>query len=59
MPKNSDLRIFAGNSNPELAESIARELGISLGKMLVSRFSDGEVRVKIDESARGTDVFLI
>ncbi|MDI6827307.1 MAG: ribose-phosphate pyrophosphokinase [Armatimonadota bacterium] len=59
MPKNSDLRIFAGNSNPGLAESIARELGLSLGKMLVSRFSDGEVRVKIDESARGTDVFLI
>lgn len=59
MPKNSDLRIFAGNSNPDLAKNIATEIGRDLGNMLVSRFSDGEIRVKIDESARGTDVFLI
>jgi len=59
MSKNSDLRIFAGNSNPALARSIAHEIGMALGNMLVSRFSDGEIRVKIDESTRGADVFLI
>ena len=47
------------NSNPKLAQSIARELGIPLGKMMVNRFSDGEIQVKVDESARGTDAFII
>lgn len=59
MPGYESLRIFAGNSNPGLAESIARELGLSPGKMVVSRFSDGEIRVKVDESARGMDAFII
>jgi len=59
MPKQDNLRVFAGNSNPRLAESIARELGLSLGKMVVSRFSDGEIRVKLDESARGMDAFIV
>ena len=59
MPGYESLRIFAGNSNPRLAESIARELGLSPGKMVVSRFSDGEIRVKVDESARGMDAFII
>lgn len=59
MPKHDHLRIFSGNSHPELAESIARKLGIALGEMVVSRFSDGEIRVKVDESARGMDVFIV
>lgn len=59
MPERSDLRVFAGNSNPKLAESIARELGLGLGRMVVSRFSDGEIQVKVEESVRGTDAFLI
>lgn len=54
-----NLRVFSGNSNPKLAENIANELGISLGKMIVSRFSDGEIRVQVDESARGMDAFII
>lgn len=56
---HDSLRIFTGNSNPGLANSISKELGLGLGSMVVSRFSDGEIRVKVDESARGMDVFLI
>jgi ribose-phosphate pyrophosphokinase len=54
-----DLRLFAGSSNPELATRIAGELGIPLGKMILSRFSDGEIRVQIDESVRGVDAFVV
>lgn len=55
----SALRIFSGNANPGLAKSIANQLGVSLGKMMVTRFSDGEICVKIDESVRGMDVFIV
>ena len=53
------LRIFSGNANPDLAERIARHLDLPLGRLHVARFADGEVQVKIDESARGMDVFLV
>jgi len=56
---NNDLRVFTGNANPELAQKICTELGIRLGKALVSTFSDGEIRVEIGENVRGRDVFLI
>jgi ribose-phosphate pyrophosphokinase len=60
MGANGDtLRIFSGNAHRELAERIARHLGLPLGKLHVARFADGEVQVKIDESARGMDVFLV
>ncbi|MGC8843188.1 MAG: ribose-phosphate diphosphokinase, partial [bacterium] len=48
-----------GNANPKLASDVAQELGIELGKGEVGRFSDGEIRIKIDESVRGMDVFII
>jgi ribose-phosphate pyrophosphokinase len=54
-----DLRLFSGNSNPELAGRIATHLGISLGNMSVTRFSDGEIRVRINESVRGLDTFVV
>lgn len=54
-----NLKVFTGNANPELAEEIANHLGIPLGKSLVNRFSDGEIQVKIGESVRGTDVYVI
>lgn len=54
-----DLRLFTGNANPKLAADVAQELGIELGKGEVGRFSDGEIRIKIDESVRGMDVFII
>lgn len=53
------LKIFAGNSNPELAREIARFLGTSLGDCEVTRFKDGEIRVRIGETVRGADVFII
>ena len=53
------LRIFSGNANPELAYKIAKHLDLPLGNLHVARFADGEVQVKIDESARGMDVFIV
>ena len=53
------MRIFSGNSNPELAKKVAAEAGVELGYSSVSRFADGEVQVEIHESVRGEDCFLI
>ncbi len=53
------LEIFSGNANPQLAKDIAAELGKKLGGMMVERFSEGEVRVKIDDNVRGKDVFIV
>ncbi|MEE8240527.1 MAG: ribose-phosphate pyrophosphokinase [Nitrospirales bacterium] len=57
MPK--ELKLFSGNANPPLAREISNYLGIRLGEATVSSFSDGEIRVKIDENVRGSDVFLV
>ncbi len=56
---NRKLKIFSGNANLYLAEEIAEYLGVSVGEAKVSRFSDGEIHVKINESVRGADVFVI
>ncbi|MDD5575194.1 MAG: ribose-phosphate pyrophosphokinase [Candidatus Omnitrophica bacterium] len=53
------LEIFSGNANPELAGEIAKELGKKIGGMMVTRFSEGEIRIKIDDNVRGKDVFVI
>lgn len=53
------LKIFSGNANKQLAQEIAEHLGIPLGLGQVVRFSDGEVHVRIDESVRGADVFVV
>ncbi len=53
------LRIFTGNANPALAASIAAELQTPLGEICVKQFADGEIFVKIEESARGQDIFLV
>ncbi len=53
------LMVFAGNANPKLANDIARELGVPMGKAIVDRFSDGEVLVEIMENVRGRDIYLI
>ena len=54
-----DMKLFAGNATTELAQRITDRLYISLGDATVSRFSDGEVAVKINENVRGSDVFII
>lgn len=51
--------VFAGNANPELAALVANHLGIPLGKVVIGRFSDGEVMVEIMEHVRGKDVFIL
>jgi ribose-phosphate pyrophosphokinase len=52
-------KLFAGNSNPTLAEDVARHLDIQLGNIDVGTFSDGEVNVEINENVRGMDCFVI
>ena len=54
-----NIKIFTGNSHPELAQSIADKLGLPLGNSRVGTFSDGEISVDINETVRGCDVFII
>ncbi|MFI5375123.1 MAG: ribose-phosphate diphosphokinase [Candidatus Rokuibacteriota bacterium] len=54
-----ELKLFSGNANRPLAEEIAKTLQLPLGDADVSRFSDGEVYVQINENVRGEDVFVI
>ncbi len=55
----SDLRIFSGTANPDLAQRMAGAIGISLGDISVTAFPDGETFVKINENIRGRDVFIV
>jgi ribose-phosphate pyrophosphokinase len=57
--RNSELMLFTGNANPDLARGIARYLKTKLSQAEVSRFPEGEVSVKIEEPVRGADVFVI
>ncbi len=54
-----NLKVFTLNSNRTLAEEIARFIGVELGKCTVTRFSDGEVQLNIEESIRGCDCYVI
>ncbi|MDH4192597.1 MAG: ribose-phosphate pyrophosphokinase [Nitrospirota bacterium] len=54
-----DLKLLTGNSNLALAREIAQYIGQDLGQATVTTFSDGEIRVRIEENVRGGDVFLI
>src|SRR6201998_3887430 len=56
---SDDLIIFSGNANPKLAHAVVQHLNIPLGRAVVSRFSDGEVMVEINENVRGRDVFVL
>ena len=56
---STEIKLFAGNSNRALAESIAKELKLPLSEVEVGRFSDGEISVHISETVRGRDVFII
>lgn len=59
MVLEGELGIFSGTANPELAKKIVEYLGISLGEMEISSFSDGETYVKIKENVRGEDIFIV
>ncbi len=55
----NNLMVFTGNSNPVLADAIAKNIGVPLGYASISKFSDGEVSVELNENVRGKDVFII
>lgn len=54
-----ELKIFCGNANRALSQEIADYLGVPLGEAKVKRFKDGEISIAIDESVRGSDVFVV
>ena len=54
-----DYKIFAGNSNPKLAQAVAEQLERPLSRCTVARFSDGEIQVEIGENVRGLDSFVL
>lgn len=53
------IKFFTGNSHRVLADEIAHYLGIAVGDATVTRFSDGEIMIQINENVRGTDVFVL
>lgn len=55
----TDLMVFTGNANPDLAKKIVEHLGMSLGDASVSQFSDGEIAVELHTNVRGRDVFVV
>ncbi len=57
--EGENMVIFTGNSNPQLATAIADYLEVPLGKALVGRFNNGEIRVQIEENVRGAEVFIV
>lgn len=57
--RQTRLQLFTCNSNPGLAREIADHIGVPLGDAEVGKFSDGEIHVKLDESVRGSDVYVI
>ncbi|MEE9501113.1 MAG: ribose-phosphate pyrophosphokinase [Candidatus Aminicenantaceae bacterium] len=59
MKRENTMKVFAGSSNPALAQEIARYLDIELGKCVLERFSDGEIHFYIDENVRGEDIFIV
>ena len=59
MAQGKDIKIICGNSNRPFAESVCRNIGLRLGNADVSTFSDGEIAVSLQESVRGSDVFII
>ena len=57
--RDPKLKIFTGNANIELSKEIANEIGVDLGRLQSTRFRDGEIQVKLGESVRGSNVFMI
>ena len=55
----NNLMVFTGNAHPVLADQIAKHIGVPLGDASISKFSDGEVSVELNENVRGKDVFII
>ena len=58
-PLTDEIRLFAGTSHIELAKEIAHYLGLSLGKLRVSRFTGGEIYARVEENVRGQSIYII
>jgi ribose-phosphate pyrophosphokinase len=56
---NQKLKVFSGRANVPLAENVAKNLGVPLGRLYLDNFPDGETNVRIDEDVRGRDVFIV
>ncbi len=56
---SQELKLFAGNSNPDLAKEICSNLFMDLGSAIVSQFADGECSISLQEAVRGCDVFIV
>ena len=56
---NSNLDIFTGSANPELASEVSQILGIDISQADIGQFSDGEIKVQIEDNVRGHDTFII
>ena len=48
-----NIKVFCGNSNPEFAQTVCKELGLEMGKSVVRTFADGEASVTLEETVRG------
>ena len=59
MSHGKEIKVFTGNSNPELAKAICSELYMSLGNASVTQFADGECSISVYEPVRGKDVFIV
>ena len=57
--QRGELKLLSGNANPKLSESIAKALGVELGESEIEKFSDDEIKIKINESIRGKDVYIV
>jgi ribose-phosphate pyrophosphokinase len=53
------LRMYSGTSHPQLAEAVAKHLGVELGNPNIRRFANGEIHCRFEESVRGSDVFIV
>lgn len=58
-PKTSDIIIIAGNSHPELANLVAKRLGVSIGQCAIYHRSNRETMFQIGDSVRGKDIFIV
>ena len=56
---SSKMMVFTGNANPALARKVADRLYLTMGNAVVSKFSDGEITVELNENVRGKDVFVL
>lgn len=57
--QRGELKLLSGNANIKLAQSVADSLGIEIGESEIEKFSDGEIKIKINESIRGKDVYIM